>query len=212
MEVNEYPYLAAIFQKAYRNTLYFKCGGILLAPDIVLTAAHCAAIADVVMTPLHHLEIDRTINEKMEQPAGKFLVERVVTHPGYDAWSLNNDVCLLKLVRDPSWLPSRSYVASLFDDVSFYPGIQLNSDPQLPLPEAELHVVGWGTTETELHTNKPLDTTVHYLPNDECGKRYTPSITPSMMCGTSLLTSSNDACTGDSGGPLILKGMCLRLN
>ena len=103
-------------------------------------------------------------------------------HPNFDEWTLNNDVCVLKLVKDQSWSVSSGSSSS----TPFYTRIELNFDPDVPVRNEEMFVVARGTTETELHTMKPMETTVFATRNQKCGKIHDPiAITNAMICGAS---------------------------
>ena len=87
----------------------------------------------------------------------------------------------------------------------FYPSTKLNFDCDLPERNAEIHVTGWGTTKTKIHIMKPLDTIVLAMRNKKCSKSFTSMFVDSMMCGASPPDQKNDACSGGSGEPLVIK-------
>eukprot|EP00591_Stephanopyxis_turris_P008546 CAMPEP_0195517014 /NCGR_PEP_ID=MMETSP0794_2-20130614/9509_1 /TAXON_ID=515487 /ORGANISM="Stephanopyxis turris, Strain CCMP 815" /LENGTH=384 /DNA_ID=CAMNT_0040645743 /DNA_START=153 /DNA_END=1305 /DNA_ORIENTATION=+ len=180
--VGRYPYSVALFDTSFST--YSRCGGTLIAPDIILTAAHCLLPIDFVRINQHDINDP---NDAYEE----FTVIQKVQHPNYRPRSYNYDFGLMKL-----------------SGVSSYQPISLNDDPNVPVNDKELTVIGWGTTSVNSYRPAEvlLESNVSYMPNDACieKSRYpTGQVTNAMMCAAA---EGRDACGGDSGGPLILTG------
>lgn len=153
------------------------CGASLIAPDLVLCAAHCSPYVDNVQIGRHDLS-DNT--ERYE----RFSIVQEIKHPEWDSNTMNNDFMVLKLSG------SSSYVPVSLDDGS----VNLTA-------ESDLTVIGWGTTSSGGSQSKVLqEVTLDYLTNAECNIAYGSGITSEMMCAA---TPAKDSCQGDSGGPLI---------
>lgn len=80
--------------------------------------------------------------------------------------------------------------------------------PEVSLePEAPLTVIGFGLTEDDAYSDILLETTINFIPHEECQAIYAPHgvvITEYMMCAFSTASSRpQDSCNGDSGGPLM---------
>ncbi|CAH2222346.1 jg24470, partial [Pararge aegeria aegeria] len=93
--------------------------------------------------------------------------------------------------------------------------------PNYALPDnLRVYVAGWGLTQYEnLEVSDELQHTYVFIINhDLCTKRYAelgqqpdiestiPKVTPEMMCTGILDVGGQDACSGDSGGPVLHGG------
>ena len=87
--------------------------------------------------------------------------------------------------------------------------VKLNQSELRPQRGDELYVIGFGDTVPGFDYRQPdrlHEVTVNYMTNREClaNSVYTqPLLTPMSMCAGDR---GEDACSGDSGGPLIAKG------
>ncbi|CAB1429504.1 unnamed protein product [Pleuronectes platessa] len=83
------------YSQAHRvslNSGYHFCGGSLVNENWVSSAAHCYKSRVEVRMGEHHIKV----NEGTEQYVSS---SRVIRHPNYDSWNIDNDIMLIKLSK-----------------------------------------------------------------------------------------------------------------
>lgn len=172
------PWLAALLEGGSQF-----CGGSVIAPRWVLTAAHCAEAANPAVLEVGVGDLDWT-------EARRIRVDQVVVHGGYDADRFANDVALLHLVADAGVTPLR------------IPG---DAADRFEVTGTPAEVAGWGSQTPVVGLVPPLGSSARQASLEVVGDRDCAAATDpaTQVCAAALLA---DACQGDSGGPLVVQG------
>jgi trypsin len=188
-EKGRFPYFVSLLNQYGKHT----CGGVLVGPDVVLSAAHCAE-------SVKYAQVGRWDQEDPLDDYEEFeILMPVHEHPLYNSeTSFSHDAMLLKLSRQST----KQY-------------IRINDDPNLPSSSSStVKALGLGYTSYGDPGSYPQylqEATLSYVPNNVCERARDPNvaedyqglISDDMLCASD---NGQDACQGDSGGPLVIDG------
>ena len=192
--IAEFPSLAYIEAREGRHG--FACTGTVVAPRVVLTAAHCVENLDRGgLTPASQYALATGVTSPEEAKAENiFRVAEAHVFPGFDPGTLHGDAGILILDR-PTTAPVLALAGA--GDAGLYEGGAL------------VQLAGWGLTRAnQKQGSSGLRTTSMVVqPPTQCKAKtrgyFSPFSPTAQMCTLDVPSKKSGGCFGDSGGPVI---------
>eukprot|EP01025_Chloroclados_australasicus_P038451 TRINITY_DN39628_c1_g1_i1.p1 TRINITY_DN39628_c1_g1~~TRINITY_DN39628_c1_g1_i1.p1 ORF type:complete len:410 (+),score=28.08 TRINITY_DN39628_c1_g1_i1:118-1347(+) len=214
--LDQWPYLVSL-QRPYSSCFINFCQGVLIAPNMVLTAAHCLEfyryLEDESGFPDNFIYVTRSAQcSSQEGVGGRVQPQRLFLHPDWDQSAYSNDLAIIVL---------RENLLEESDNFINYREARVPSIYSRLLQSTQ--VVGYrlsgGPRATRDVTQNPeefvvplLEATLSLVPEGHCKdllsgfseSEFAASLLSydTMVCAFSART---DTCAGDSGTPLIYK-------
>jgi trypsin len=138
------------------------CGGSMVAPDVVLTAAHCVEDLNLASVAIGG-------HNKRQWKGEVINMTKVIVHEDYDWWTNKNDFAIVVLERATTM------------NITFP---KLNADDLYPADGTISRVMGWGTTGGYRQSKKLLEVDIPIISNEDCDECYggNETIFDSMIC------------------------------
>lgn len=193
--ITDFPALAYIAAQTSKNQ-GFACTGTVIAPRLILTAAHCVEDLDVGgFTPAHDYAVVTGQANPRLTPRDQILrVKETHVFPGFDPGNTHGDAALLVL-SSPTAAPPIPLAGA--------------ADSDLYAGGAQVRLAGWGLTKPNARSGpETLQTTSTVVLDSNSCKRQTRSFNPPysgalQMCTTDAPDHTSGGCFGDSGGPAL---------
>jgi len=204
---NDYPFFVSLLVNL-EDTSYLTCGGFIIAPSYIITAAHCL--------------YDHKEKNKLRKDFKNIKIlhyQKALFNNNKPNWKKNNIHTIKDIILHPEYNDSK--LPSFDHDIAIIKidsKIVLNEYPIINFreeyytPKLSHKVIGYGLTSWELgnsiqRTNILLEQDLYVIKNRIFEEYFKNNLSKNMFTLTysnNLLLNNTTSCKGDSGGPTFI--------
>ncbi|XP_045768442.1 phenoloxidase-activating enzyme 1-like [Maniola jurtina] len=205
-ELDEFPWMALLGYRPRNNgPLTYQCGGVLINHRYILSAAHCVvgeiekAVGKLTSARLGEYDTQTDIDcaepNDCADPPQEILVHSSYPNPGFSDRNKNrqDDIAVIRLARRAAYTTYVQPICLIDNRIRLSAG-------------DDVFVAGWGKTLEGKSSPIKLKLNVPIFTKSECVSKYRTlgaDLTDNQLCAGGVF--AQDACRGDSGGPLMRK-------